>query len=237
MVLRIVSINIHHGGGDRGILLTNWLLSKAPSAVVLPEWRDSLSGQLIRKRLSDEGFQTTVARADVKTNSVLAASVGGTDWRCVTPPSAATGDLVLIDIEPSLRILGCYFPQGRAKAAFFRRCIEVARQAESVPFVIIGDLNTGRNDLDIEGRGARFYCADLFQALNEQAGLVDLWRACNGERREWTWRSRVNGFRIDHAFGNKALVEHFSALHCSIDHEPREAGLTDHSAIILDLSK
>jgi exonuclease III len=106
----------------------------------------------------------------------------------MTPPSAANGDLILLDLESGLRILGCYFPQGRAKAPFFQRCIEVTLDTKDVPFFVIGDLNTGRNDLDIEGTGARFYCADLFGALSDQAGLVDLWRARNGDHREWTWR-------------------------------------------------
>jgi exonuclease III len=153
----------------------------------------------------------------------------------MTPPSAGKGELILIELESTLRIMGCYFPQGRAKAPFFQQCIEVARGTKDVPFVIIGDLNTGRNDLDIEGRGAPFYCADLFEALTEQAELVDLWRACNGDHREWTWRSRVNGFRIDHAFGNNAFLERFAAFRCSIDHEPRQTRLTDHSAIILEV--
>jgi exodeoxyribonuclease-3 len=236
MTIRIVSINIRHGGGDRVIGLGNWLLSKSPKVVVLPEWRNNPSGERIRKRLSDEGLHTATT-LNARLNSVLLASRVTTGWRDMTPPNAAAGALILIEIDPRLRILGCYFPQRRAKAPFFERCIEVARDAKDTPLVIIGDLNTGRNDLDIEGTGTRFHCADLFRALSEKAGLVDLWRACNGDRREWTWRSPVNGFRVDHAFGNQALIEHFPAYRCSFDHGPRQTGLTDHSAIILDLSR
>ena len=54
--------------------------------------------------------------------------------------------------------------------------------------LIIGDLNTGRNDLDIEGNGARFHCADQFDAMERHDGLIDLWRSMpeNRESREWT---------------------------------------------------
>jgi exonuclease III len=100
---------------------------------------------------------------------------------------------------------------------------------------MIGDFNTGRNDLDIEGNGVPFHCADQFAGLHEQAGLVDLWRLRPSERRDWTWRSAKNGFRIDHAFGNQAFLHRHPNFHCEIDHEPRLARLTDHSAIILDL--
>jgi exodeoxyribonuclease III len=235
MILRIVSINLRHGGGRRVAGLMNWLTSKSPSAAVLTEWRDNPSGARIRKWLSDEEYHTAAARADAKVNSVLLASRAAIGWRQTTPPDGATGDLILTDVEPSLCILGCYFPQGRAKAPFFEKCIEIARNTKDLPLVMIGDLNTGRNDLDVEETGAPFYCADLFEALTEQAGLVDLWRACNGDRREWTWHSRTNGFRIDHAFGNNAFIERFPDFRCFIDHEPRQKGLTDHSAIILEV--
>src|SRR5258708_11116954 len=99
---------------------------------------------------------------------------------------------------------------------------------------MIGDFNTGRNDLDIEGAGARFHCADLFEALSREAGLMDLWRACHGDRQEWTWRSPANGFRIDHAFGNEAFINHWPTFRCEIDHAPRLSGLTDHSAVVLE---
>ena len=130
--------------------------------------------------------------------------------------------------------MGCYFPQGKAKSTFFARCAEIATAART-PLLIIGDFNTGRNDLDIEGNGVAFDCADLFVGLSERAGLADLWRSRQGERREWTWRSAKNGFRIDHALANQALIDRFPDYRCEIDHEPRLLGLTDHSAIIVDL--
>ena len=112
-----------------------------------------------------------------------------------------------------------------------------ATNSSKIPFILLGDLNTGHNGLDIEGRGAPFYCADLFDALRSNAGLVDLWRAEHGERREWTWRSRINGFRIDHAFANAAFVEYFPSIQCFYDHHPRETGLTDHSALLVSCAQ
>jgi exonuclease III len=65
--------------------------------------------------------------------------------------------------------------------------------------------------------------------------MVDLWRLRHGERRDWTWRSAKNKFRIDHAFGNEAFIERSANYRCEIDHEPYLNKMTDHSAIILDL--
>jgi exonuclease III len=215
--------------------LANWLASRSPSVLALPEWRNNEAGQKIKELLTNVGFKTvTTARATPKTNKVLLAAEDFVRSREITPPNARAGDLVLIETMQGIRILGCYFPQRRAKEPFFERCIQVAMEKPDAPFVMIGDLNTGRNDLDIEGSGAAFYCSDHFNALSRDAGLTDLWRARHGNRQEWTWRSSANGFRIDHAFGNKAFVDRFSTFRCAIDHTPRLSGLTDHSAVFLE---
>jgi exonuclease III len=235
MSVRIISLNIQQGGGKRIASLADWLTTKNPSVVVLPEWRNNVGGQRIRKQLADSGFHTVAAaRATSKSNSVLLAATDLIESLEVTPPCATVGDLIIIKLIQGVQILGCYFPQRLAKAPFFEQCIQVAKKRSDVPLVMIGDLNTGRNDLDIEGTGTRFHCADLFQALNSDAGLLDLWRVRHGEQREWTWRSPTNGFRIDHVFGNKAFVNCFPTFRCVIDHAPRLSKLTDHSAVMLE---
>jgi hypothetical protein len=68
----------------------------------------------------------------------------------ITPPASSSGDLVLLRLE-GLTILGCYFPQRMAKSPFFERCMEIALKETQQSLVVIGDFNTGRNDLDVEG--------------------------------------------------------------------------------------
>jgi exonuclease III len=236
MPIRVVSLNIRHGGGLRIAGLTDWLITKAPSVVVLPEWRNNIPGRYIRGRLTERGFGTVAAtRETTKINSVLLAATDLTASWEVTPPSSTIGDLLVIELKQGIQILRCYFPQRQAKAPFFRQCILLAQNSPHTPFLMIGDFNTGRNDLDIEGTGARFHCADLFLALTKEAGLTDLWRARHGDRQDWTWRSTVNGFRIDHVFGNRAFIDRFPAFRCDIDDAPRRSGLTDHSAVVLEI--
>lgn len=102
-----------------------------------------------------------------------------------------------------------------------------------MPFLLLGDLNTGYNNIDVEGNGAPFSCADMFDALQTKAGLVDLWRGEHGDKQEWSWRSPINGFRVDHAFANEAFQKCFAPIRSYYDHGPRENGLTDHSALIV----
>jgi endonuclease/exonuclease/phosphatase family metal-dependent hydrolase len=54
------------------------------------------------------------------------------------------------------------------------------------------------------------------------------------EGREFSWYStRGNGFRIDHAFLSPALAARAGEIRYS--HDERFTGLSDHSALILDL--
>jgi exonuclease III len=221
-------------GGERIGRLADWIMAKAPSAVVLPEWRNNTPGQYVRKGLTECGLQSVATAGETaKNNGILLAALDFVESKTITPPGATTGELMMIELKQGIHLLGCYFPQRQAKVPFFQQCIQMAKGTD-VPFVMMGDINTGRNDLDIEGTGAGFHCADLFGALNSEAGLVDLWREQHGDRQEWTWRSSVNGFRIDHVFGNKAFIDRFPTFRCAIDHTPRLSGLTDHSAAILE---
>jgi exodeoxyribonuclease III len=232
--MRIVSLNIRHGGGGRVSRLADWIIALAPFAAVVTEWRDNVPGQQIRSRYSSAGLASFSTGRGPKINTALLAARSFTHCEIITPPDSSIGDMVLMRLD-GLTILGCYFPQRMAKSPFFERCMEIALKETQQPLVVIGDFNTGRNDLDVEGSGTRFDCADQFIGLSAKAGLADLWRFRHGERREWTWRSAKNGFRIDHAFGNKALVSRFPNYRCEINHEPRLIGLTDHSAVVLDL--
>jgi exodeoxyribonuclease III len=236
MAIRIVSINIRHGGGKRIAPLADWLVGKSPSAVVLPEWRNNTAGQYIRERLAENGLQsfTVVNNRTNKFNGLLLAAIDLAETRTMTPPDSPGGELLMAKINPGIQLLGCYFPGQNAKIPFFNHCIKEAQGCSDLPFVMIGDINTGRNDLDIEGNGLPFFCTDRFSALNTEAGLTDLWRARHGTRQDWTWRSSVNGFRIDHVFGNKAFIDRFPTYRCTIDHTPRLSGLTDHSAVVLE---
>jgi exonuclease III len=116
----------------------------------------------------------------------------------------------------------------------------VAADFHDTPLLLIGDLNTGCNETDIEGNGTPFACEGLFLDLERQAGLRDLWRAEHKDKRESSWLSRPhrNGFRLDHAFGNRALFEQMGPVKTRYDHGTRnaEGAITDHSALIVDIA-
>lgn len=158
---------------------------------------------------------------------------GGIQSQARNARRCATGLLVLANFN-TWALLAAYFPQGKRKTDFFSECNKIALGHEKLPFAILGDFNTGNQLMDRSASGSPYVCAALFDDLTEKTGLVDLWRHANGtDIREWTWLShRGNGFRLDHAFGNRKFIEQCKPT-CLYDHTPRQGKITDHSAIII----
>jgi exonuclease III len=241
VVMQAILLNIRHGGGPRAQRLLEWVTRRSPDVVVMAEWQDGAPGAVLKAGLEAKGFQTATATTNGDANGVLVAAKRPFAFRCATPLETRErkrvegrgGALLVADFD-GLRMLAAYFPGAQAKRPFFEACMAEAEASRGVPFVLVGDLNTGRNDLDVEGTGTPFVCADQFEELTTRAGLVDLWRAQHGDTaQDWSWRSQKNGFRIDHAFANAAFRERFPGIRCRYDHEPREMKISDHSALVI----
>jgi exonuclease III len=119
------------------------------------------------------------------------------------------------------------------------------------PRVLCGDLNTPRRELpggDVmtfaydsagrlrEERGERWDRAEraLVHGLRER-GWTDAFRALHGygEREaSWTFQHDRGGWRLDHV-----LVDGLRPVAAAYAHEWRRAGLSDHSALVVDLAR
>ena len=122
-------------------------------------------------------------------------------------------------------------------------------QTPASPRVLCGDLNTPRRELpdgeiltfahDSAGRlrperGERWNQAEraLVHGLREH-GWVDAFRALHGygERQaSWTFHGDRGGWRLDHV-----LVLGLQPIGAAYAHEWRRIGLSDHSALIVDM--
>ena len=229
----ILSLNIRAGGGVRAPNLVRYLDQHNPSTIVLTEWRANEAGCCFAAWARSRGMQTAHQNDAGTANGILVASTHSFTAEPVTPTGCGSGSLMLARFA-GFDLLACYYPQRHAKRAFFARCARLSLQGGPRPFLMLGDLNTGNQDLDRSEGAGRFFCASDFDELTTCYGLSDLWRQCNGPTaREWTWLSRTrNGFRIDHAFANEAFVATTGAT-CRYDHRPRTENWTDHSALIL----
>jgi exonuclease III len=120
------------------------------------------------------------------------------------------------------------------------------RGVSAGPRVLCGDLNTPRRELadgqlltfahDSRGRlrperGERWDLAE--RALVRDLGWVDAFRAINGygtRDASWTFAGDKGGWRLDHV-----LVDGLSVVDAWYEHDWRRAGLSDHSALVVDL--
>ena len=231
--MRIVSLNIRHGGGSRVSALLDWLTAQSADFILLTEWRNNAPGEALKAALGTAGYQTVGEARGGAANGLLVAAKHVFTSFDLTPEDATNGQLLAVDLAGNLRVLCGYFPQLQAKRPFFEACLQQA-VGRPGPLLLIGDLNTGRNDIDLDDGATKFACADQFCDLSTRGGLIDLWRMSNGATREWSWRSAKNGFRIDHALANDTLVSAAEMIRCHYDHATRTGGLTDHSGLVVD---
>jgi exodeoxyribonuclease-3 len=233
--MKVVSLNIRHGGGKRLRQIMAWLNAQHADFILLTEWRANASGAFLKAALEDNGYISFGEARDSAANGVLVSAKRPFSTSRLTPKVSTNGEIIAADLENGVRILCCYFPQLLAKKPFFDVCLEQASEMKT-PLLLVGDLNTGRNDIDLEEGATKFACANQFVELTNSAGMIDLWRQSNGpETREWTWRSQKNGFRIDHAFGNQAFISSAPTTKCWYDHSTKTDDLTDHSGMIVDV--
>jgi len=232
----VVALNVRSGAGTRAIRLLSYLDTLNPDTVLLTEWRDNAAAPTFANWAAGRGMVHATLTDGHTANGVFLASLDHFVIESATPPGQGAGCLMLARFR-RVTLLACYFPQLKAKAAFFDRCLELARGHQAAPFLLSGDLNTGNQLADRSEGAGKYYCSDHFDRLTSSGELQDLWRLTNGVNRERTWLSpqKKNGFRIDHAFGNQAFVAAAGPV-CTYDHSPRESRLTDHSAVVVRTS-
>jgi exodeoxyribonuclease III len=242
--LLILCLNVQNGGGalarSRWSDILSFVDAHSPDITVFTEWRAGRSSVI--SWASARGMACAQATDGSTVNGVFVAAKRAFSTISTTPDRSSPGTLTLVRFA-DWSVLACYFPQGDklAKDRYFDTCQRIASGCVDQPFLIVGDLNTGNQTLDRTPGGVPFFCAKRFDELSAGAGLIDLWRHSNGiKAQEWTWWSRgksgsKNGFRIDHAFGNRKFVESFRPC-CQYDHRPREEGISDHSALLISTS-
>lgn len=131
-----------------------------------------------------------------------------------------------------MEICGVHVPDDTdhtAKSRFWQALLTIARGATDRRLVILGDFNTGRHWQD----GPKFGCEALLGNLLS-LGFVDAWRNTHPFGREDTWTSSLGRGRIDTTYLSPLLAD--TIISCEYEHAVREAGFSDHSAVVTDLA-
>jgi exodeoxyribonuclease III len=233
--MRLAAQNLKHGGGTRVDGLVELLLTLEADVLVLTEFRFGKTGDQIRKLLTAAGYVHSVEPiAERGTNSALLVSRLPLVPRGSPPEVPESERRWVSAVVEGVEIAGVYMPSDpKGLGPFWPRVVDALEPKIADPFVLIGDFNTVPTPDDRQSK-ARF-TGEAHMASLIEAGWVDSWRRLHPDRTEFTLLgSTGNGFRIDHALLSPALGARLVAAHQ--DHTPREAALSDHSALVVELS-
>jgi len=225
--MKLLTLNIQHGGGSRTAEIIDFIDSDSFDVVVLTEFRRNASGRKITAHLQKRGMQWTAPTvSNPKQNTVLIASKGLTPIKLDSLPNDWSIHGAKVG---GLSVLGVYLPQKGLKELPYRWLLD--RMPSMQRTVVLGDFNTGLNDLDVQGR-SKFWCEQEFRTLSQDI-FVDAFREANGASREYSWFSKAgNGFRVDHALLSEDLLPNLGTAVYLHNSRPL---VSDHSALTLEL--
>ncbi|MCR9291855.1 MAG: endonuclease/exonuclease/phosphatase family protein [bacterium] len=239
--MRFVSWNIQQGGGSRATRIVEQIAKWNPDIIGLSEFQDSSAGDHIANGLRDLGLGhqvTTVDAVDRGRNFLFLASRIAFETREYNGILARTGRW-LHAVFPDIEAMLMHVPNRDMgnKGQFLDSIAEVFAANRSSRAVAFGDTNSGVPGMDDESGFFAPGCVEdhWFRAV-ANAGWRDVWRDRNPAGREYTWYStKGNGFRLDQAFASPVALSSVKDVRYDWGHGGREAKLSDHAAIVLDV--
>ena len=247
--MRIVSWNIRAGGGTRAEKIASQIDRWRPDVLALMEFRGTPPSRWLAEALQLQGLEyqrTTVDGTTPATNSLLLAS----RWplrriRVMSAPDEPGRWLLAKVYAPRPYSIGVMHVPNRVtgrKYPYLESVLKLVRRWRGGPGLLVGDTNSGRIGLDEEVPcfGPR---EDGWLTALEEAGWQDAFRLLHERARAYTWYSPNgrNGFRLDEAFVNCALVhgvrKAWYEWGTDGSKESFRVALSDHAALILDISE
>jgi exonuclease III len=231
--LRLLTWNIRAGGGVRLPRIAETLAMHRADVLVLTEYRSGDAGARLRVLLSDLGYAwlSPVEPPGTRNGVLIAARARPGSVAHVSEQVPEPWRMLTVTID-RMRLFGIYMPNLKAKIPYWEALIDAAGPHARRPALALGDFNTCRAFVDEPGAiDTTAFCMDKIIG----AGFRDVWRDRFPDGREYSWYShRGNGFRIDHAFASRPLARRIGTIRYS--HDERTAGLSDHSALLLDIT-
>ena len=244
--MRLLAWNIQHGGGARLARIIEEVSAYDADVIAVTEFR-ARPGVALCAAMKDRGLpHVETSRPAENQNGIAVFSRTPMRMRYCQAPFASLVhwlDLDLVDYGLGIGVLHIMaagsskkHPTNVAKARFWEAVLQAAESRLHEPFLFVGDWNTGAHRLDEAGR--TYVCATEFGTL-ATLGWTDMWRHHNPGITEYTWYSKLkggargNGFRVDHAFATPSLTPR--VISCRYAHLEREAGISDHSMLIVDI--
>jgi exonuclease III len=244
--MRIVAWNIRAGGGRRVAAIARQLRRWAPDIVALSEFRASPPSVALAAALAEAGLGYQLTTADPRRPSLNALLLAAR-WplrrvRLGRAPAERVRWLSATVAAPLPVVVGALhapnYVSGR-KYPFLDAVLACAQGWRLGPALFVGDTNSGRRGLDEERAVFSLREEGWIDALGA-CGWVDAFRHLRPETRAYTWYSPNgrNGFRIDQAFVNAALLAQLkdAVYTWGGTARRRRDALSDHAALLVDLA-
>lgn len=244
--MRIVAWNIRAGGGRRAGRIARQLRRWTPDVVALSEFRATPPSAHLAASLARDGLVHQLTTADGRTparNALLVAARSPLRrvWLGAAPRDPARWLVTLVESRMPLVLGAMHVPNrvsGR-KYDFLDAVLVCAQRWRRGPALFVGDTNSGRRRIDEETPAFNAREEGWIDAL-VACGWLDAFRHLRAEARVYTWYSPTgrNGFRIDQAFVNAALLAHLkdaAYVWGGASRRGRRDALSDHAALIVDL--
>ena len=246
--MRVVAWNIRAGGGVRAAAIRRQIARWAPDVVVLSEFRATPPSCALAGALAAGGWPHQLTTADPRTPGVNALLVAAR-WplrriRLRSAPVEPRRWLLAVVEAPSPLVVGAMHVPNRVsgrKYPFLDAVLACARGWRRGPALLVGDTNSGRRGLDEQVPAFSVREEGWIDGLGG-CGWRDAFRHLRAEERTYTWYSPngANGFRIDQAFVNAALLARLKEatyVWGGPRRRTRRDALSDHAALIVDLTE
>jgi exonuclease III len=244
--MRVVAWNIRAGGGGRVRRIAGQLARWAPDVVALSEFRATPPSCALARTLAAHGLvhQLTTADAGMPGRNALLVAAR---WplrrvRLGAAPRDPSRWLVAVVAAPVPLVVGAMHVPNRVsgrKYPFLDAVLACAQRWRRGPALFVGDTNSGRRTIDEETPAFSAREEGWIDAL-AGCGWHDAFRHLRAEQRVYTWYSPNgrNGFRIDQAFVNAALLAQLkdaAYLWGGASRRGRRDAVSDHAALVVDL--
>ena len=244
--MRIVAWNIRAGGGERVDAIARQVERWAPDVVVLSEFRATPPSRALAAALATRDLMhqiTTAIPGTPGVNALLLASRWPLRRLRLRGGPSERGRWLATNVDAPLPLVigAMHVPnrETRRKYPFLDAVLTCARRWRHGPALFVGDTNSGRRGLDEQ--------VPAFNAIEEGwvdglagCGWRDAFRHLRPDARAYTWYSPNgrNGFRIDQAFVNAALLARLkdAAYVWGGRRGVRRDALSDHAALLIDLA-
>ncbi|MEM7112537.1 MAG: endonuclease/exonuclease/phosphatase family protein [Chloroflexota bacterium] len=245
--MRIVSWNIRAGGGKRRDGILAQLLAWQPDVIALSEFRGTPASQELAAKLAEAGWPhqlQTIDRRKPATNSLLTAAKYPLKLLKTrhAPKQPRRWLLTRVQCPTPFVLANMHIPNFNTgfKYPYHTAVLKVMKGWRLGPAIFAGDTNSGKSYID-DATGVFWRREHEWMEAIETLGWVDAFRHLHGEERVYSWYShRDNGFRLDQAFLNPKMMPALQGMRYEWGVSPTEPerrdGLSDHAAMILDLS-